>query len=171
MEAVTGRSFDELLRDEVSTPAGAPSLQVERGWEKIACAAQAYKPARADSGSTTPQVDDWNDISWKAPGGGLAVTAVDYARYCSALLARALTGEDRDRVLWAPTARGRTYAKGFNRKRTDAGVLTVYHSGSQQGARTGLQIHPEENRCFIALTNTTTVNGLALARGMAARWE
>jgi CubicO group peptidase (beta-lactamase class C family) len=161
LEVLTNRSFDALLASEVSEPAQAPSLQVERLWQPIERAAVPYKQGRQGMQREAP-----NDISWKAPGGGLVATVADMARYCGALLHRRLTGAHRDSVLWSPAPDG-SYAHGFMINET---TEQIEHNGSQQGARTALVLQPENQRCFVVMTNTASGNAMIWARGMAQAW-
>ena len=79
-----------------------------------------------------------------------------------------LTGDARDQHLWAP-ADGGSYAFGF-KIRAEQNIPIVEHGGSQQGARSGLHIRPQQKLCVVAMTNTTTIDGVTLAREIAQRW-
>lgn len=161
LEVLTNRSFDALLASEVSDPAQAPSLRVERLWQTVPHAAVPYKQGRQGMVREAR-----NDISWKAPGGGLVATIEDMARYCGALLHRRLTGADRDSMLWS-AAPDDSYAHGFIINQT---TDQIEHNGSQQGARTALVLQPENQRCFVVMTNTANGNAMIWARAMAQAW-
>lgn len=110
--------------------------------------------------------DDRSDVSWKAAGGGLVATIEDLSRYCHALIERKLTGAARDTQLWSP-APDNTYAHGFFRQ-PESGIIE--HNGAQQGARSGLLIQPNAQRCFLVMTNSEAGNGTTWVRAMAERW-
>jgi serine beta-lactamase-like protein LACTB, mitochondrial len=161
--AKTKRSFDQLLTKEISEPARLRTLQIDRLWKTHPDTAIGYHPLGADIVR-----DQRHDVSWKAPGGGLVASIEDMAKYCGALMHKQLTGDARDQQLWAP-AGGGNYAFGFKIRR-EQDIRIVEHGGSQQGARSGLHIRPKQKLCVIAMTNTTTIDGVTLVREIVQRW-
>jgi CubicO group peptidase (beta-lactamase class C family) len=105
VEVMSGKAFDEFLRDRIFDPLGMEDTDFYVPKEKHARLAKVYS-LRKEGGL---EVVEWsNDAFWKKPrflsgGGGLVSTASDYLRFARMLLAG---GElDGHRVLGRRTVR------------------------------------------------------------------
>jgi CubicO group peptidase (beta-lactamase class C family) len=92
-------------------------------------------------------------------GGGLISTPLDLATFCAALMDDTLLSEAQKAALWTerttsggePTKYGLGFAVG-----TRDGRRFVEHAGVQPKTRTHLRLFPDEQRCIVVMSNTTS---------------
>ncbi len=146
--AYGGVSFDTLIQREVAQVVGMNTLTPDNVWANIPHRSRGYE---LDDGLR--QVTD-DDVSWQAPAGGYTSTGLDLARFCGALNSEVLvSAEDQSGQLFAAHPPSRHYGFGFAFGESARGSrVTAYGAG--QKARTGLRLYPEEDLCFVLLTNS-----------------
>lgn len=180
MEATTGKSFAQLLHDEVTGPGGIDGLRLDNFLAMVPHRASFYdKPIEqlmaAVPGDTMPDAVDLAvslpvNPAYKYAGGGMLATAEGLARLGSLHYAPGFLSEEAFALAMTP----QRYAAGKETRtglawgtRPDAfGRHAVGHSGSQQGARAILVIYPEQ-RISIALMSNLGFYPLDIA-GLAA---
>ena len=156
LEEVSGESFPDLIAKYVSLPAGLRTLQPDYGWVDIPHRAAGYRKPRR---SKTLVRQKTYDVSWKMAGGGLISTPEDLAIFCGALMDDSLLTDARKAQLWTerktlsdePTE----YGLGFAIGQRD-GRRFVEHAGVQPKTRTHLRLYPDEQRCLVVMSNTTS---------------
>jgi CubicO group peptidase (beta-lactamase class C family) len=109
------------------------------------------------------------DSSYKIPGGGWLSSADDMARFEVALLNARILKPATIRAMWTPQklSDGSTdeYGLGFEIDHQD-GVLTVGHSGGQQGTSTHFLIAPVQGAGIVVLINLEDADASALATSL-----
>ena len=145
-----GRSFDELLRDEVLEPLVLKHTQPERGGVRVAGRARGY--SRTDDGFKLSEQKTIDIIG----AGDLVSTADDLARFTAAF--------DDDRFLPAPLReamltphvegkRGAFLGYGWFLRTSDGGRALQYHGGSGAGFRAFNYRLPNERLSIVILSN------------------
>jgi CubicO group peptidase (beta-lactamase class C family) len=160
MEHATGKSFAQLLKENVTEPNNLPTLQADYGWVDIPHRAAGYW--QGDKQKIMRRLH--NDISWKLPGGGALSSLFDLTNYCSALLdgSRLLKNKVMRKQLWRrhyPKISG--YGLGFRVGKWNNRQLIV-HDGAQEKSRSLLVLYPEDNLCFTFVTNSEFLNRTAM---------
>jgi CubicO group peptidase (beta-lactamase class C family) len=179
MEAATGASFEELLRDEVLTPLGLESVAVDSFRAIIPNRATPYDPPISDLGES--EEDGVRNAlplnsAYKVPGGGLVATAVDVARFGGAHADASFLGEAMYAEVFTPqtTASGEELRVGLGWRvfRDPAGRRVFSHGGSQQGCRAVVMVWPDADVSVAVLSNLTqTPRDIeALAAAIAAQF-
>ena len=146
LESLTGESFETLVTEGISDVVGSWTLLPDRHWDPAPDRVIGYN---RDDGIVSRGGD--SDVSWKLAGGGFTSTPEDLARYCAGLLGEELVEPTlRDDELWHVQPETESYGLGFY-------VYGDYitHSGSQQSTKTALFIDRQQNRCIIAMSNST----------------
>lgn len=167
LEVAAGKSFRELIREEVLAPAGMASTYIDEVAMIVQGRAQGYRrnPLGGISNSALA------DTSYKLPGGGLCGTAEDLVRLASALLSGRILKPETRELLWTPqsTSDGKktSYGLGWvvgevsNRR-------AVMHSGGQQRVSTFLLIVPEASLAVAVMTNLEGAGAGRIARSIAS---
>jgi len=169
VEGASGRGFADYLRDEVLGPAAMTDTRLDDVLAVIPHRARGY--TRRPSGEILNSI--LADTSNKVPGGGLASTAPDMARFGAALLSgRLLKPETLQAMLLGQSTRDgkRTpYGLGF-RVGTWKGRLEAWQHGGQPQVSTLLYLRPEQGLVVAILCNLEGVAPalLDLARETAA---
>lgn len=168
-----GQAFLALLEDTVFGPAGMRSTRDDDVAAITPHRAQGYVRDREGVLRNSAPAD----TSYKVPGGGLAATASDVARFGSALLSgRLLSPSSLERMLTRQRTRdGRLtgYGLGLAVGERD-GRLEAWHTGGQERVSTVLYLAPdasvpERGRAVAILSNLEGVQPhlLSLARHLA----
>lgn len=169
VENASGQGYVDYLRENVFTPAGMETAGIDDVFALIPHRAQGYQK--------TPGGELFNsslsDTSNRVPGGGLAATAEDVARFALALHSGALlTKEAREQMFARQRTRdgkltgyGLGWAVGAERRRR----REVYHIGGQPRVSTVLYVLPDSGVAVVLLANLEGVGGslLDLARQVA----
>jgi CubicO group peptidase (beta-lactamase class C family) len=168
-----GTPFLALLRETVLDPAGMADTGADDVAEITPHRAQGY----VRDGDGVLRNSAPADMSYKVPGGGLAGTAGDVARFGSALLAhRLLSPPSLERMLTRQRTRdGRLTGYGLGLAVAErAGRLEAWHTGGQERVSAVLYLSPdttvpERGRAAAILSNLEGVQPhlLALARRLA----
>jgi serine beta-lactamase-like protein LACTB len=173
MEAAAGRSFPELLQDEVFAPAGMTGTAVDRAGE-LPGRVSFYQ---AESGRYTPSYPI--DSSYKIAGGGLVSTPSDLVRLGQALLGDGLLSDAGKQAMWTPLALadGRMNPENYGigwRIDTSTRLLgatrqtrVLHHGGTQPGAAAFFLIVPEHGIVVAVMSNSGTGSARAEAQEAA----
>ncbi len=153
-EAATGQAHEDILGNWISDPYNLPTLRVE----DLSIADENRSQVYADDGSET----SYDDIYWKAYGGGEEASPYDLVRFGMKMLDGSILDEAQRDELWsvpAPTPciglDGRNqsgYALGWDTG-SDQGTPVVAKGGNQRGANTYIRIYPEKEIVIVVLAN------------------
>lgn len=161
LEAATGRTVPQLVREELARPFDLPSLRVM--YTRSSVPSNYDRSAWYSNGSIVSRSNN----SWKAFGGGIEATAKDLARFGWLTGAGEITTRAfRDNTLFARQPNSiNGYAWGIG---TQNGRRRVQHNGSWTGARSQLSVWPDDSLSIALLTNQSGHNGLgSLANDIA----
>ncbi|HLA78522.1 MAG TPA: serine hydrolase domain-containing protein [Vicinamibacteria bacterium] len=168
LEGATGESYLDHLRKQVLEPAGMERTVADDALAVLPNRAQGY--VRLASGDLRNSA--LADTSNKIPGGGLAGTALDLARFVIALENGVLVKKETlARMLTRQAARdGKPSGYGLgvflgNRR----GVREAWHTGGQQRVSTVLYLQPDRRLGVVVLANLEGVRDrlLEVARQVA----
>lgn len=145
LESVAQEPFAKLVIEKMEKW-GFPSIRAEAGRDR---------PNRSEvyDGDNRAIRDN---LSWKYAGGGMEASVLDLARFGSSLAQGKLVSESSLREMWTPqpVRFGRSdYGLGF-RIGESFGYRSVWHTGSQVGANSYMEIFPELRACIVVLSNT-----------------
>ena len=152
VENASGQGFLEYLRENVFTPAGMETAGIDDVFALIRHRAQGYQKGAAGELFNS----SLSDTSNRVPGGGLAATAEDVARFALALHSGALLKKETREQMFVrqrtrdgkPTGYGLGWAVGTGRGRRE-----VYHIGGQPRVSTVLYLHPDSGVAVVFLAN------------------
>ena len=167
IEAVSGQTYEQYLRDHVWAPADMQATGVEHATVTYPNKSCLYR--KKNNGKIRKA--DTNNLSNRVPGGGLHSTAGDLLKFGRAILHHELIGETTtELMLTAPGLpyEGNPYGMGWFLYGEHPDLGAVYgHTASQTGSSGVLLIIPEKDAVIVSLNNTmNTVDytfGLALA--------
>jgi len=156
IEGASGQDFLSFMRDKVFLPLGMQDTLADEGDKVILNRARWYTVMPDGSYRNTP----YEDLSYKWAGGGFLSTAVDLARFGSALLKPGFLKQD-------------TLTMIFSRQQTSAGMNTKYglgwfihdggdsgterqfeHSGGVAGSSSWLVIYPDQGVVIAWMQNS-----------------
>jgi CubicO group peptidase (beta-lactamase class C family) len=168
IEGAAGRSFAEVLRDEVFAPAGMTNTQPDDLRILIRHRARGY--VRTEAGELLNST--LTDVSYKVPGGGLSGTAVDVTRFGLALVSGRLLRRRTLQEMLTPqkTRSGRVTGFGLGITLTvHGGKREAWHMGGQERVSGVLYMRPESGLAVALLSNLEGVGTplLQLARRIA----
>ncbi|MDP8979926.1 MAG: beta-lactamase family protein [Acidobacteriota bacterium] len=167
VEIVSGKPFEDYLRENIFEPAGMHSIGLDDGYAIIPHRSRGYE-LTADK-----QIRNCGlaDTSNKVPGGGLISTAGDLVRFALALNSGKLVKSESTRLMFtAQTLRdGKSspYGMGWGVS-TFKDVRMVAHSGGQQGTSTMLLLFPDKGLAVAVMMNREGAPAGALAQTIAA---
>lgn len=146
VEGALNDPIGDIVEDELATPFGLGSFQVENrndgNWQR----ATLYNDANAE---VTP-----DNLSWKVLGGGLESSVYDLARFGNKVLNGTILNQASRDNMWAVPApvNCSNYALGWN-VGTDQGTMVVAKNGGQTGAESYIRMYPEHDIVIAILTN------------------
>lgn len=180
IEAVSGQTWEEYVRTQVFAPAGM-SRSTSDNDRRFATANRAFPHARLDGGlrgaGTQEVIDERDDLGRNAaPGGGLAVSANDMAKWLSLQLSQGklatggkLYSEAAAAEMWKPVMpmptdkarpgmeltqpRFSNYALGWD-VQDYRGAKIIWHGGAVLGFKTAVILLPEKNVGFAIEINS-----------------
>ena len=166
MENVAKEPFDAIVKRLIFTPAGMDTARADDTYAVIPNRARGYNKAPEPPNGDGRIINAYLvDTSHKMPGGGLAATATDVARFALAARAGKLVGasmkeEFSKEKLWtslkltAGPDKGKQtgYGLGWAIERI-AGRRVVGHLGGQHGASTMLLMEPDSGHVAVILCN------------------
>lgn len=168
VEGASGESFLDYLRKNVLEPAGMERTGPDDAFAILPNRAQGYQRSASGDLANSAQADTSNKI----PGGGLAGTGVDVARFLVALQNGVLVKKETlARMLTRQAARdGKPSGYGLGIFLADRrGVREAWHSGGQQRVSTVLYLQPDRRLVVVLLANLEGVREplLEVARQVA----
>lgn len=166
LEAITGRSFGQLVDQYVANPLGLVSTAPDH--DPAVVRARGYSVDSA--GTTTGAVPD--DLSGRVPAGGLLSSTDDLARIGLATLAPGLLTTASLEQMLTPQriASGRSTGVGIGwRIGVDSAGRTYYHhGGTSNGGTAFLLVYPAERLVVAMASNAFTGWGQRQALAVAA---
>ena len=168
VENASGQGYLDYMREKVFSPSGMETAGLDDVFALVPHRAQGYQ--KAPGGELFNS--SLSDTSNRVPGGGLAATAEDVARFALALHSGALLkNETREQMFVRQRTRdGKATGYGLGwAVGTQRGRREVYHIGGQPRVSTMLYILPDSGVALVFLTNLEGVGAplLDLARQVA----
>ncbi len=173
IEGASGMSYEEYMRESVWKPAGMEQTRVDDHFRLIPNRARGYMKLSANDLAQLPphlkaQVKagdilnaQLHDTSMKIPGGGIASTAVDLAKFAIAVntdkLVKPATREQMWIVQKTKDGKETGYALGWSIGQTAEGLRLVMHNGNQAGARSELSLLPAKGSVIAIMANLSDV--------------
>jgi CubicO group peptidase (beta-lactamase class C family) len=174
LEQATGRTIQELVRDEIAGKLGLPSIRAQ--WADMDFSAgpfqwtvghmqSDYNRATRYSDSGQALDDIHNNNSWKVLGGGIEMTVRDLAWFgWSVLIGAAVSPSERDNRLWMPLPDDCVPFVSWDMDspcrngigwelRVQSGRRVAYHGGSWAGARTHVGLYPDDYLVIAIMSN------------------
>ncbi len=111
-----------------------------------------------------------SDVSWKAPSGGFISSIENMAQFCNGVLNHPSVTDDMRGVLWEPQplldgTMSDGYGLGFS-LRIHNGRNLMWHNGAQQKTETNMNIYPDDDMCFVVMTNSEWPSSGALVEAL-----
>jgi CubicO group peptidase (beta-lactamase class C family) len=169
VEAASGTTFADYVRQNVFEPAGMSGARVDDVREIIPRRAHGYEKGPAGELRNSGLAD----TSYKVPGGGLCGTAPDLARFAIALWKGTLVRPETRRLMFTSlkTRDGKAtgYGLGWALGTDPLGRDEVFHRGDQQRVTSLLYTQPERGLAIVLFANLEGVSPplFALARQIA----
>ncbi len=149
VEVASGETFESYIKAHVSKPSAAQSLGLEDRAVPSPHRSNLYEQAGLGTPKMVLKVEN---ISWKSGGGGMEASAVDLARFGSAVMAQKLVDRPTTEMMFKPqsfggleTGRGLGWV---------LGGLGPEHGGAQQGCRSLLVLDTKSRTAIVIMTNT-----------------
>ncbi len=167
MTRVTGRPYDEFLRERIFTPAGMPTIRV--------ITESAVVPHRAHGYLTNSA--GWEHAAWVAPrlnttaDGSMLLSLRDLIAWNDVVRERKVLRPESWALMLSATRlnSGRTYPYGFGWFLGEAGGHPVQeHGGTWQGFVSQYTRFPDEDLAVMVLSNARVMAPAALAMQVAA---
>lgn len=163
MEGASGEKYVDYMREKVLPLADMSETVVDNHYLIIPHRTRFYQKDKSDKVENA----DFLDSSYKIPGGGWLSSAVDMAKFETAILHDRLVKRSTRDLMWTPLKPSDgsedTYGLGWDTA-TEDGVRYVGHSGGQQGTSTDFLIAPEKLAGVVVLINMESVPAHDLAK-------
>lgn len=168
IEEVTGRPFDDYMRDEVLRPLGLTYSDFTIGPEVRARSSLAFD----ELGDPTP-----SPRFTARAAAGLHTTVHELALFALAAIegadgappGRGLLSPETVALMTTPVeASGGTYGLGYTVWALDGGGTAIGHDGANRGWHAGFEVIPETGDGLVVVTNGS--NGLAVRRKLFCDW-
>ena len=166
LEGASGKSFDDLLRTLVLSPAAMTATTLDDSYQIIPRRSRNYTHAKDGSIRNARCIDTSNRI----PAAGLLSTADDLARFVLALESNKLLPDAQLRQMWAEQTTGQGKPTGYGLGwmiHSHNGKAGFAHTGEQPGASTILYVMPNGQGSFAVLANTDAAGLWKLADKLA----
>lgn len=179
-EGASGKTFPELLRTRVLSPASMTHTVVDDQYAVIPGRSRGYIRATANLLKQLPSDHNLvegqlynatlHDTSMKIPGGGLLSTAPDLVRFANAVNSGKLLSDETIQEMWTrqrttdgqPTSYGLGWSIGMR-----SGRRAVWHGGGQAGTSTILLLLPDSGRSVAIMSNLQRLGLLNTATAIA----
>jgi serine beta-lactamase-like protein LACTB, mitochondrial len=151
LEGATGKSYPEIMQQEVFAPAHMTHTFVDNVFEIIPHRARGYSLRNGQVINAGLM-----DSSYKIPGGGFVSTPGDLVTLADDLLAGTLLQPSTLKLMWASqklrdgTATG--YGMGWGVRKFENEDVTE-HSGAQQGTSTSISVYPARKIAVVVMMN------------------
>src|SRR5277367_4417364 len=167
LEGASAQKYVDYVRENIFRPAGMEHTQPDDFFAIIPHRTRWYHKDSQGAVQNAGVLDS----SYKIPGVGWLSSAEDLARYETAILADTLLKRSTRDLMWTPgkTADGKQleHALGWGLE-TQHGLLTVGHTGGQQGTSTCIMLAPERRAGIVVLANIEGVGTYDLAAKILA---
>lgn len=158
LESVTGRAFEELMREKLFTPLGMTSA----GFRAPATPGEVDQPYGHHPDPVDPEPSGDNPRAI-APAGAVHCSILDFARYVRFHLGhgpRGILGADELRFLHQLVPPSEDYAMGWKVARREwAGGIALTHAGSNTMFYSVMWMAPERDFAAVAQCNTGEAEG------------
>ncbi|HEX6123931.1 MAG TPA: serine hydrolase domain-containing protein [Pyrinomonadaceae bacterium] len=170
IEGASGMRFEDYMRENIFKPAGMTHTYVDDVFAIIPSRARGYRPRSYGVFNGENRNASLMDSSYKVPGGGLASTAEDLARFSIALqngkLLKPATFAQMS--VSQKTRDGRETGYGYGwyigvSEPPTADPTAIHHGGVQAGFTAHLVLWPKKNLSVVILTNLEGGGRLGLA--------
>jgi CubicO group peptidase (beta-lactamase class C family) len=162
LERATGRPIQRLVRSEIATPYGLPSMRAQWGAASLPDDYERAVPYDDDSNERTTYPDN----SWKVLGGGIEVNTVDLALFGWKVLdGEVVNASARDARMWSPVAamcatsprRACRYGLGWRLRRVSGPCLmrcaVAEMNGVATGTRSLLRVYRDKGLVVAIMSN------------------
>lgn len=163
LESATGKSFVDLIAQEVSGPLGLEELSPDMRMAVIKGRVSSYDPAELYRQIMSVPEDLFvlNSLQvnaeYKFAGGGMYGSARDMAKFGAAHLQGGFLNEDIRQMLFSPrtqaTDRMPALGLGWRIGHSDLLGKLCHHAGSMQGSRSQIALYPEHGLSVVLLSN------------------
>ncbi|MDG4824950.1 serine hydrolase [Asanoa sp. WMMD1127] len=143
LEAATGRTVEQLVREEISEPLGLDTLRQEQITDTSVRRATLYTGADNDAA-------DPDETTWKTLGGGVESDIRDLARFGRAVVQGQVYADTE--YVWNGGANGWSYAYGWGTYTQD-GHRAAAKNGGQLGSDTHLIVYPDDDVVVAVMIN------------------
>ncbi len=151
LEGATGRSYPEIMQQEVFAPAHMTHTFVDDVSSIVPHRARGYSRRNAQIINAGLM-----DSSYKIPGGGYVSTPGDLVTLADALLAGTLVKPGTLKLMWTSEklrdGKNTGYGMGWGVGQFE-GEDTAGHAGGQQGASSSLTIYPKRKMVVAVMIN------------------
>ncbi|VFM96572.1 MAG: CubicO group peptidase, beta-lactamase class C family [Candidatus Kentron sp. G] len=152
LESATGRTFNQLLRDELSVPYGLSGMRVQYALPTLPPNDDRASPYDKDNNKIS-----YRDNSWTVPGSGIEIHAVDLARFGWKVLDGEILNPDvRDNRLWRRVDAidpNPGYALGWGVTTDTDSRRIAEHPGMETGGRALLRVYRDDALVIAILAN------------------
>ncbi len=166
LEGVTGRSYPEVMQQEVFGPAHMTHTLVDDVFEIVPHRTRGYSTRNGKTINAGLM-----DSSYKIPGGGYVCTPGDLATLADALLAGTLVKPGTLKLMWTSQklrdGKDTGYGMGWGVGQFE-GENTVGHSGGQQGTSTSLTVYPQRKMVVAVMINLDVGDATDIDRKISA---
>jgi CubicO group peptidase (beta-lactamase class C family) len=164
LEKVSGRTYEQLLREEILDPLGMKDTGYDRGETILPHRAAGYERDLAGYRNAA-----YLDMSLPYAAGALYSTVEDLYRWDQALYGTAVLSEASKERMFTPFLEG--YAYGWNVRtipegEPEAGRKEIGHGGGINGFNTLIRRVPDDHGLIVLLNNTGATALGAIARGI-----
>ncbi len=147
LEAEAGTSFANLVRTRIANPLGLSTLRVETRTSP----APSGERAEIYEGNSRVSNGNFQNITWKAGGGGLESSAVDLARYGDGVLRNRYFPQTVRDQMWQGTANGRAAGWGMTGAQR-------WKPGGQQASDTYIVVDSNTMTTVVVMTNQSSAS-------------
>lgn len=167
LERAAGMPYEQYIDTHIRKPLGMPFLQPEfRASRPYPQQAAWYRVDGDTVISDKGTGFDYEDVSWKLPGGGYVATAMDVALLCRGILRNQILSKESTQQLFTVrelNGKPTWYGLGLflNKQR---GQLMASQFGHQAGARSLIYLSPATKDAVILLSNTYGTDLLPLGK-------
>ena len=166
VEGASGMKFTDFLRHNVFEPAGMDNIRVDDVFEIIANRAQGYQKLKNGELRNSGLAD----TSYKIPGGGLASTVVDLAKFAVAVENDVFVKKQTLERMSTPEKTRDGHSTGYGLGWGIAeknGLKILVHTGGQQRVSTALYLVPERGVAVAIMSNLEEADVGTLAQKIA----
>jgi serine beta-lactamase-like protein LACTB len=166
LEGATGKSYPEIMQQEVFAPAHMTHTFVDDVFEIVPHRAHGY--SKRDGKVINAGL---MDSSYKIPAGGFVSTAGDLATLADNLLTGTLMKPATLKLMWTSQklrdGKATGYGMGWGIGKFENEDI-VAHTGGQQGTNTSLIVFPERKLAVVIMMNTDAADAGEIGHAISA---